>query len=35
MDRKRVLGIPVDPAEEKRIEANLERFYRDHYPAVD
>jgi hypothetical protein len=35
MDRKRVLGIPLDPAEEKRIEANLERFYRDHYPAVD
>jgi len=35
MDRRRVLGTPLDPAEEQRIEASLERFYRDHYPAVD
>jgi tetratricopeptide (TPR) repeat protein len=33
LDRKRVLGIAVDPAEEERIDANLERFYREQYPA--
>jgi tetratricopeptide (TPR) repeat protein len=35
LDRRRVLGLPVDPDEAARVEANLEHFYREHLPSPE
>ena len=29
LERRRLLGLPVDPDEAARVEANLEHFYRE------
>jgi len=33
LDRRRVLGLPVDPAEAARVEAELASFYRERFPT--
>jgi tetratricopeptide (TPR) repeat protein len=35
LDRRRVLGLPVDPDEAARVEADLEDFYRERFPTPD
>lgn len=35
LDHRRVLGLPVDPDEAARVEANLERFYRERLPTPE
>ncbi len=35
LDHRRVLGLPVDPDEAARVEANLERFYLERLPTPE
>ncbi len=35
LDRRRLLGEPVDPDEARQTEAELERFYRDRFPFLE
>ncbi len=35
LDRRRLLGEPLDPVTVRRTQAELERFYRDRFPSPD